>query len=67
MKTDDGFFITLSSKVFQKDVFLYSNKKGHFSDNFLDLLPNETKVIHFKTESVLLNDLKIKTFNKLLR
>ncbi|MEJ6792224.1 MAG: glycoside hydrolase family 2 protein [Lacinutrix sp.] len=67
MKTHNGFFIELSSKVLQKDVFLYSNEKGHFSDNFFDMLPNETRVIQFKTEALQLNDLKIKTFNKLLR
>lgn len=66
-KNDAGFSIELSSKVLQKDVFLYSNEKGHFSDNFFDMLPNETKVIQFKTEALQLNNLKIKTFNKLLR
>lgn len=63
----NGFSIRLTSKVLQKDVFLYSNKKGHFSNNFFDLLPNESRVIHFKTNALELKDLKIKTFNKLVR
>ncbi len=67
IKTEDGFSIELSSKVLQKDVFLYSNEKGHFSTNFFDMLPNETRIIQFKTEALQLNHLKIKTFNKLLR
>jgi beta-mannosidase len=67
IRTDDGFSILLSSRTLQKDVFLYSENKGHFSDNFFDLLPNESRVIYFKTKALQLNDLKIKTFNKLLR
>ena len=67
IKTNDGFAIELSSKVLQKDVFLISEEKGHFSDNFFDLLPNETRVIQFNTKALQLNDLKIKTFNNLLR
>ncbi|MFK8060514.1 MAG: glycoside hydrolase family 2 protein [Polaribacter sp.] len=64
-KTKDGFKISLKSEVLQKDVFLFSNEKGHFSDNYFDLLPNETKVIKFKTDSKSLNDLEIKTLNNI--
>ena len=67
IKTSTGFQIELSSSTFQKDVFLYTNAKGHFSENFFNLLPNKTKIIYFKTEVKLLNDLKIKTFNSLIR
>lgn len=66
-KTADGFSIELYSKVLQRDVFLISESKGHFSNNFFDLLPNETKVVYFKTKANELKYLKIKTFNKLLR
>lgn len=45
-----GFQITLHSKVLQKDVFLHTASPGKFSDNFFDLLPNETKIIRFTTE-----------------
>ncbi len=66
-KTETGFTIELSSKTLQKDVFLYAKDKGHFSDNFFDLLPNTTKTIQFKTEALELKGLKLKTFNNLIR
>ena len=62
-KTANGFSITLKSTVLQKDVFLFTNVKGHFSDNFFDLMPNETIRIHFKTKANSLDDLQIKTLN----
>jgi beta-mannosidase len=61
----NGFSITLKSAVLQKDVFLFTNEKGHFSDNFFDLLPNETRTIYFKTSANSLDDLKLKTLNKI--
>ena len=64
-KTENGFSIMLKSNVLQKDVFLFTNEKGHFSDNFFDLLPNETKVLEFITDSKSLNDLQIKTLNSI--
>lgn len=63
MTTKGGFSITLKSNVLQKDVFLFTSKKGRFSDNFFDILPNESRKIFFKTDSKLLDDLKIKTMN----
>ena len=63
-KTTSGFRIKLSSTTLQKDVFLFSKEKGHFSDNYFDLLPNESFEIKFETESETLNDLKIKTLNQ---
>jgi beta-mannosidase len=63
IKTATGFTIKLSSTTLQKDVFLFTNNKGHFSDNFFDLLPNETRTIEFKTSSNNLNDMEIKTLN----
>jgi beta-mannosidase len=62
-KTTNGFSIRLKSKILQKEVFLFTKEKGHFSDNFFDLMPNETKVITFTSESETLSDLKIKTLN----
>ena len=62
-KTANGFSITLKSTVLQKDVFLFSNEKGHFSDNFFDLEPNKIKTLFFETEVTSLNDLEIKTLN----
>ncbi|WP_048331222.1 beta-mannosidase [Bizionia psychrotolerans] len=62
-KTEVGFTITVSSKTLQKDVFLFCNETGHFSDNYFDLLPNNTKKIHFKTDSKNLNNLRIISLN----
>lgn len=62
-KTKNGFSVKLKSNVLQKDVFLFTNEKGHFSDNFFDLLPNERKIIEFKTKAKSLSDLQIKTLN----
>lgn len=66
-KSENGFSIELFSKTLQKDVFLFSDNKGHFSDNFFDLLPNQKQVINFKTEALSLSDLKIKSLNQLLK
>ncbi len=65
-KTETGFAIELSSSILQKDVFLHSDEKGHFSDNFFDLLPNEPKIIQFDTSALELKDLKLKTLNTLI-
>ena len=65
-KTENGFTIELSCKILQKDVFLYCDEKGHFTDNYFDLLPNETKTIQFNTKSDSLKILKIKTLNALI-
>jgi len=62
-KTATGFKIKLSSTTLQKDVFLYSEEKGHFSDNYFDILPNETVEIEFETDAENLKDLEIKTLN----
>ncbi|PTM07734.1 MAG: beta-mannosidase [Bacteroidetes bacterium] len=62
-KTASGFRVALLSTKLQKDVFLYSESKGHFSDNFFDLLPNQAIEIDFETEAETLNDLKLKTLN----
>ena len=64
-KTTNGFSIALKSRVLQKDIFLFSKNNGHFNDNFFDLLPNETKTIHLKTQANEFNDLQLKTLNTL--
>ena len=63
----DGFSIELSSETLQKDVFLHTKVKGHFLDNFFNLLPNETVTIQFKTKEKELNDLRLKSFNTFIR
>lgn len=62
--TDTGFTIELTCDTLQKDVFLYTDTKGQFSDNFFDLMPNEKKIIDFKTNTWKLDDLKIMTLNR---
>jgi beta-mannosidase len=66
-KSGGGFTIELKSETLQKDVFLYSNSKGHFSDNYFDILPNETVRVHFKTEAKSLDNLQLKSFNNFIR
>lgn len=66
-KTNDGFSVELSSSTLQKDVFLFTDSKGHFSDNFFDLMPDESKTIQFYTDSKRLDTLQIKTFNTFIR
>lgn len=65
-KTKGGFSITLKSNVLHKDVFLSTKQKGHFSDNYFDVLPNETKTIFLKTEAESLDDLQIKSLNQFI-
>ena len=63
----NGFSIELTSSTFQKDVFLSTNQKGDFSDNFFNMLPNETYNIHFNTDSDKFQDLQLKSFNTFVR
>ncbi|WP_046757157.1 beta-mannosidase [Kordia jejudonensis] len=63
LKTEEGFTITVSASTLQKDIFFHTKAKGHFSDNFFDLLPNETITITFTTEAESIDDLEIKTLN----
>ena len=65
VKSKNGYIITLRSDVFQKDVFLYSKTKGHFSDNFFDLLPNKELIVEFKTKDKKLKPIKIKSLNNI--
>ena len=62
-KTATGFSISLKSTVLQKDLFLITKQKGHFSDNFFDLLPNKEVVIEFISDAKTLDDLQMKSLN----
>ena len=64
-KTENGFSISLTTTVLQKDVFLFTNEKGHFSDNFFDILPNTTKTVHFNSQSKDINNLTIKSLQSI--
>ena len=64
-KVDNGFNIELKSNILQKGVFMHANVKGHFTQNFFDLLPGESKIIYYKTSSKTLDKLNIKTLNEI--
>ncbi|MBF4985163.1 glycoside hydrolase family 2 protein, partial [Nonlabens mediterrranea] len=66
-KENGQFILTLESHVFAKDVFLYTDVKGHFNDNFLNLEPNTKKTILFETESDTVPEFKYKTLNGLMK
>ncbi|WP_353776858.1 glycoside hydrolase family 2 protein [Winogradskyella sp. 3972H.M.0a.05] len=66
-KTKDGFLVELTSTTLQKDVFLHTDSKGHFSDNFFDLLPNEIKTIEFLTQDEEIPIIKLKSLNNFIR
>jgi beta-mannosidase len=66
-KTANGFTIELQSQIVQKDVFLFTDEKGHFSDNFFDMLPNNTYSIHFKTNAKTLQNINLITFNTFVK
>jgi beta-mannosidase len=48
--SDQGFSITLSSDKLVKDLYLDTDDKGWFSDNYFDLLPGEKITVTFKTK-----------------
>lgn len=66
-KENGQFILTLESHVFAKDVFLYTDVKGHFNDNFFNLEPNTKKTILFETESDEEPDFRYKTLNGLMK
>ena len=45
--------ITLLSPTLKKNVQLATNISGEFSDNYFDLLPNQTQIIYFKPSQLL--------------
>ncbi len=62
----NGFEIEITSKVLQKNVFLYTDQKGHFSDNFFDLFPGEVKTVFFKSNKKNNFVLQLITLNELI-
>ncbi len=49
--TSEGYRVILQSSKLAKNVFIQTDAKGTWSDNYFDILPNETKIIEFKLES----------------
>jgi beta-mannosidase len=60
-----GIEISLKATTLQKNVFLYTNTPGHFTDNFFDLLPGQEKKIIFETKEPQSTMLQYKTLNAL--
>lgn len=66
-KIDEGFEIEITTEVLQKNVFLYANQKGHFTDNYFDLMPGKQKLVKFITNGTEGLKLNFKTLNDLLQ
>jgi beta-mannosidase len=49
--TPNGYKVILHSKTLVKNVFIQTEALGKWSDNYFDLLPNETKTIEFTLKS----------------
>ena len=47
----DNFIVKLKTDVLAKNIFLISNSKENFTNNFFDLLPNESVEIKIKKEN----------------
>ncbi len=62
-KVPNGFEIELYSEVLQKNVFLSTENKGHFEDNFFDLLPGEKKVVLFDSKETHSPHIYFRTLN----
>lgn len=48
--SEQGYSITLTSDKLVKDLYLDTDEKGMFSDNYFDLLPGEKVIVSFKTK-----------------
>ena len=55
-KNGDDYNIVVSSTRLAKNVFLQTDAIGHFSDNYFDLLPGESRKINFKVKKGRLED-----------
>lgn len=53
--SEQGYSITLSSDKLARDVYLDTDEKGRFSDNYIDLLPGEKVTVNFKTKEKIEN------------
>ncbi len=66
--TDDGRIITIKAENLLKNVCLrYPGNNGSFSDNYMDILPGQTKIITYimpEKGKETINDLEIKTLKE---
>jgi Beta-galactosidase/beta-glucuronidase len=53
--SDQGYSIMLTSDKLVKDLYLDTDEKGLFSDNYFDLLPGEKVTVSFKTKEKINN------------
>jgi beta-mannosidase len=53
--SDQGYSITLASDKLVKDLYLDTDVKGQFSDNYFDILPGEKVTVSFKTKEKIEN------------
>jgi beta-mannosidase len=53
--TDQGYLITLSADKLVKDLYLSTDEKGQFSDNYFDLLPGKKVTVNFNTKEKIEN------------
>jgi len=56
-QVNEGYKLTMTCNRLAKNVFIGTEIDGFFSDNYFDLLPDEKKVVVFKTERIL-DDMK---------
>jgi len=68
-KTEKGYVLSLKTDHLAKNVFLDTpDGIGHFSDNFFDLLPGQTKIIHLEIDEELnAHEIMVKSLNNLNR
>lgn len=58
----NGVELSLSANALAKNVYLnFEGTEGHFSDNYFDLLPGETKKVSFITEEKAIGKLSVLT------
>jgi beta-mannosidase len=67
VKNKEGFLIKLNSETLQKNVFLFSEEKGTWQDNFFDILPGVSKEIQFKTDTEIVPIVNFKTLNQFIQ
>ena len=61
-KVHGGVEISLTTNSLAKNVYInYEDMEGHFSDNYFDLLPGETKTVFFRTSNIVKGKLKLLT------
>ncbi len=50
LKIEDGQILEFSTDYLAKDVFLYTPTEGVFSDNFITIIPGESKKVYFYSQ-----------------